>query len=175
MAKVNFEEFYLECIKQGLNDYEVDIAISRILFYRVLDESPSGYEAYSTHAQMFESSLEAGAYDEDIAEMEEETEIAKKTNPSSTVSKNESNNQLPSYQQMAQDIKELKDNMNDLLIDKHLWNVVVSNNIKNSETSDDTETDDIETKEKPRNPKKRAPNKKSNNATKDNNNKEKGE
>lgn len=170
MAKVNFEEFYLECIKQGLNDYEVDIAISRILFYRVLDESPSSYEAYSTHAQMFESSLEAGIYDEDIAEMEEETEIAKKTNPSSSVSENESKNQLPSYQKVVQDVKELKDNMNDLLIDKHLWNVVVSNNIKNSETSDDTET-----KEKPRNPKKRAPNKKSNNATKDNNNKEKGE
>lgn len=171
MAKVNFEEFYLECIKQGLNDYEVDIAISRILFYRVLDESPSSYEAYSTHAQMFESSLEAGIYDEDIAEMEEETEIAKKTNPSSTVSKNESNNQLPSYQQMAQDIKELKDNMNDLLIDKHLWNVVVSNNIKNSETSDDNK----EGKEKPKTSKKRTQNKTSNNATKDNNNKEKGE
>lgn len=171
MAKVNFEEFYLECIKQGLNDYEVDIAISRILFYRVLDESPSSYEAYSTHTQMFESSLEAGIYDEDIAEMEEETEIAKKTNSSSTVSKNESNNQLPSYQQMAQDIKELKDNMNDLLIDKHLWNVVVSNNIKNSETSDDNK----EGKEKPKTSKKRTQNKTSNNATKDNNNKKKGE
>lgn len=171
MAKVNFEEFYLECIKQGLNDYEVDIAISRILFYRVLDESPSSYEAYSTHTQMFESSLEAGIYDEDIAEMEEEAEIAKKTNPSSTVSKNELNNQLPSYQQMAQDIKELKDNMNDLLIDKHLWNVVVSNNLKDSETSDDNK----EGKEKPKTSKKRTQNKTSNNATKDNNNKEKGE
>ena len=171
MAKVNFEEFYLECIKQGLNDYEVDIAISRILFYRVLDESPSSYEAYSTHTQMFESSLEAGAYDNDIAEMEEEAEIAKKTNPSSSVSENESKNQLPSYRQVVQDVKDLKDNMNDLLIDKHLWNVVVSNNLKDSETSDDNK----EGKEKPRNPKKRAPNKKSNNATKDNNNKEKGE
>lgn len=171
MAKVNFEEFYLECIKQGLNDYEVDIAISRILFYRVLDESPSGYEAYSTHAQMFESSLEAGAYDNDIAEMEEEAEIAKKTNPSSSVSENESKNQLPSYRQVVQDVKDLKDNMNDLLIDKHLWNVVVSNNLKDSETSDDNK----EGKEKPKTSKKRTQNKTSNNETKDNNNKEKGE
>lgn len=171
MAKVNFEEFYLECIKQGLNDYEVDIAISRILFYRVLDESPSSYEAYSTHAQMFESSLEAGTYDEDIAEMEEEAEIAKKINPSSSVSENESKNQLPSYRQVVQDVKDLKDNMNDLLIDKHLWNVVVSNNLKDSETSDDNK----EGKEKPKTSKKRTQNKTSNNATKDNNNKEKGE
>lgn len=171
MAKVNFEEFYLECIKQGLNDYEVDIAISRILFYRVLDESPSSYEAYSTHTQMFESSLEAGIYDEDIAEMEEEAEIAKKINPSSSVSENESKNQLPSYRQVVQDVKDLKDNMNDLLIDKHLWNVVVSNNLKDSETSDDNK----EGKEKPKTSKKRTQNKTSNNATKDNNNKEKGE
>ena len=72
---------------------------------------------------------------------------------------------------MAQDIKELKDNMNDLLIDKHLWNVVVSNNLKDSETSDDNK----EGKEKPKTSKKRTQNKTSNNATKDNNNKEKGE
>ena len=140
MKRKTIEQLYFEFLEEGLDSFEIDKRINTILFYRSMDEvSPS--EALIRQSIRVERLAETGYYDMDILD---EGDIQLHSDVQ------ESLNNLPDYENLAEQLREMKSQLNDLLIDKHLYNVIVKHNIDedNNDSDDDSQDKDKDKKEK---------------------------
>lgn len=140
MKRKTIEQLYFEFLEDGLDSFEIDKRINTILFYRSMDEvSPS--EALIRQSIRIENLAETGYYDMDILD---EGDIQLHSDVQ------ESLDNLPEYASLAEQLREMKSQLNDLLIDKHLYNVIVKHNINedNNDGDDDSQDKDKDKKEK---------------------------
>lgn len=140
MKRKTIEQLYFEFLEDGLDSFEIDKRINTILFYRSMDEvSPS--EALIRQSIRIENLAETGYYDMDILD-EEDIQLHSDVQ--------ESLDNLPEYASLAEQLSEMKSQLNDLLIDKHLYNVIVKHNIDedNNDGDDDSQDKDKDKKEK---------------------------
>lgn len=140
MKRKTIEQLYFEFLEDGLDSFEIDKRINTILFYRSMDEvSPS--EALIRQSIRIENLAETGYYDMDILD---EGDIQLHSDVQ------ESLDNLPEYASLAEQLSEMKSQLNDLLIDKHLYNVIVKHNINddNNDSDDDSQDKDKDKKEK---------------------------
>ena len=140
MKRKTIEQLYFEFLEDGLDSFEIDKRINTILFYRSMDEiSPS--EALIRQSIRIENLAETGYYDMDILD---EGDIQLHSDVQ------ESLDNLPEYESLAEQMREMKSQLNDLLIDKHLYNVIVKHNINedNNDGDDDSQDKDKDKKEK---------------------------
>lgn len=140
MKRKTIEQLYFEFLEDGLDSFEIDKRINTILFYRSMDEvSPS--EALIRQSIRIENLAETGYYDMDILD---EGDIQLHSDVQ------ESLDNLPEYASLAEQLREMKSQLNDLLIDKHLYNVIVKHNINedNNDSDDDSQDKDKDKKEK---------------------------
>ena len=140
MKRKTIEQLYFEFLEDGLDSFEIDKRINTILFYRSMDEvSPS--EALIRQSIRIENLAETGYYDMDILD---EGDIQLHSDVQ------ESLDNLPEYASLAEQLREMKSQLNDLLIDKHLYNVIVKHNIDedNNDGDDDSQDKDKDKKEK---------------------------
>lgn len=140
MKRKTIEQLYFEFLEEGLDSFEIDSRINTVLFYRSMDEvSPS--EALIRQSIRVERLAETGYYDMDILD---EGDIQLHSDVQ------ESLNNLPDYENLAEQLREMKSQLNDLLIDKHLYNVIVKHNIDedNNDGDDDSQDKDKDKKEK---------------------------
>lgn len=140
MKRKTIEQLYFEFLEDGLDSFEIDKRINTILFYRSMDEvSPS--EALIRQSIRIENLAETGYYDMDILD---EGDIQLHSDVQ------ESLDNLPEYASLAEQLSEMKSQLNDLLIDKHLYNVIVKHNIDedNNDGDDDSQDKDKDKKEK---------------------------
>ena len=140
MKRKTIEQLYFEFLEDGLDSFEIDKRINTILFYRSMDEvSPS--EALIRQSIRIENLAETGYYDMDILD-EEDIQLHSDVQ--------ESLDNLPEYASLVEQMKEMKSQLNDLLIDKHLYNVIVKHNINedNNDSDDDSQDKDKDKKEK---------------------------
>lgn len=140
MKRKTIEQLYFEFLEDGLDSFEIDKRINTILFYRSMDEvSPS--EALIRQSIRIENLAETGYYDMDILD-EEDIQLHSDVQ--------ESLDNLPEYASLAEQLSEMKSQLNDLLIDKHLYNVIVKHNINedNNDSDDDSQDKDKDKKEK---------------------------
>lgn len=137
--KMSNEELYLKLIDKGYSPYEADEHIHQIITYRYLDSlSPS--EQHIRHALFMDNKAATGAYDADILGMEEGVEMF-----GEDVS--EELTQLPSYQEVVSDINDIKDKLSDVLIDKHLYDVVIKHNIQDEDKDQEEQQEEDKDKE----------------------------
>lgn len=140
MKRKTIEQLYFEFLEDGLDSFEIDKRINTILFYRSMDEvSPS--EALIRQSIRIENLAETGYYDMDILD---EGDIQLHSDVQ------ESLDNLPEYASLAEQLSEMKSQLNDLLIDKHLYNVIVKHNINedNNDSDDGSQDKDKDKKEK---------------------------
>ena len=140
MKRKTIEQLYFEFLEEGLDSFEIDSRINTVLFYRSMDEvSPS--EALIRQSIRVERLAETGYYDMDILD---EGDIQLHSDVQ------ESLNNLPDYENLAEQLREMKSQLNDLLIDKHLYNVIVKHNIDedNNDGDDGSQDKDKDKKEK---------------------------
>ena len=138
MKRKTIEQLYFEFLEEGLDSFEIDSRINTILFYRSMDEvSPS--EALIRQSMRLESLAESGYYD---MTMIDEGDIQLHSDAQ------ESLDNLPEYASLVEQMKEMKSQLNDLLIDKHLYNVIVKHNIDEDNNDGDDDSQDKDKKEK---------------------------
>ena len=138
MKRKTIEQLYFEFLEEGLDSFEIDNRINTVLFYRSMDEvSPS--EALIRQSIRVERLAETGYYDMDILD---EGDIQLHSDVQ------ESLNNLPDYENLAEQLREMKSQLNDLLIDKHLYNVIVKHNIDEDNNDGDDDSQDKDKKEK---------------------------
>ena len=138
MKRKTIEQLYFEFLEEGLDSFEIDSRINTVLFYRSMDEvSPS--EALIRQSIRVERLAETGYYDMDILD---EGDIQLHSDVQ------ESLNNLPDYENLAEQLREMKSQLNDLLIDKHLYNVIVKHNIDEDNNDGDDDSQDKDKKEK---------------------------
>lgn len=141
MKRKTIEQLYFEFLEEGLDSFEIDSRINTVLFYRSMDEvSPS--EALIRQSMRIERLAETGYYDMDMILDEGDIQLHSDVQ--------ESLNNLPEYENLAEQLREMKSQLNDLLIDKHLYNVIVKHNIDedNNDSDDDSQDKDKDKKEK---------------------------
>lgn len=132
MKRKTIEQLYFEFLEDGLDSFEIDKRINTILFYRSMDEvSPS--EALIRQSIRIENLAETGYYDMDMILDEGDIQLHSDVQ--------ESLNNLPDYENLAEQLREMKTQLNDLLIDKHLYNVIVKHNLDENDDSDDDSQD----------------------------------
>lgn len=137
MKRKTIEQLYFEFLEEGLDSFEIDSRINTVLFYRSMDDvSPS--EALIRQSMRIERLAETGYYDMDMILDEGDIQLHSDVQ--------ESLNNLPEYASLAEELREMKSQLNDLLIDKHLYNVIVKHNIDedNNDSDDDSQDKDKE-------------------------------
>lgn len=131
--KMSNEELYLKLIDKGCSPYEADEYMHQMITYRYLDSLPPS-EQHIRHALFMDNKAATGAYDADILGMEEGSEMFDETEDESEVSSD-----LPSYWELAQTVNDMKDKLNDVLIDKNLHDIVIKHNINEDVEIEDNE------------------------------------
>lgn len=119
-SELSLEELYIECLNSGMNVFQADERVNQVLYYRYLD-SLEEFEQTVRHGYYMDGKMQQGMYELDLLEAydfeiddEHVTEGAHK----------EISSDAPSYGELVEEVKHLKDKMNDILIDKHLVQLI---------------------------------------------------
>lgn len=131
MKRKTIEQLYFEFLKEGLDSFAIDNRINTILFYRAMDEvSPS--EALIRQSLRVESLAESGYYDMDVLD-DKDFQLDDDLQ--------ESIDNLPTYTDLVGQMKEMRSQLNDVLIDRHLYEVIVKHNLDENDDGDDDSQD----------------------------------
>lgn len=131
MKQKTIEQLYFEFLKEGLDSFTIDNRINTILFYRAIDEvSPS--EALIRQSLRVESLAESGYYDMDVLD-DKDFQLDDDLQ--------ESIDNLPTYTDLVGQMKEMRSQLNDVLIDRHLYEVIVKHNLDENDDGDDDSQD----------------------------------
>lgn len=131
MKQKTIEQLYFEFLKEGLDSFTIDNRINTILFYRAMDEvSPS--EALIRQSLRVESLAESGYYDMDVLD-DKDFQLDDDLQ--------ESIDNLPTYTDLVGQMKEMRSQLNDVLIDRHLYEVIVKHNLDETDDGDDDSQD----------------------------------
>lgn len=131
MKQKTIEQLYFEFLKEGLDSFAIDNRINTILFYRAMDEvSPS--EALIRQSLRVESLAESGYYDMDVLD-DKDFQLDDDLQ--------ESIDNLPTYTDLVGQMKEMRSQLNDVLIDRHLYEVIVKHNLDENDDGDDDSQD----------------------------------
>lgn len=131
MKQKTIEQLYFEFLKEGLDSFTIDNRINTILFYRAIDEvSPS--EALIRQSLRVESLAESGYYDMDVLD-DKDFQLDDDLQ--------ESIDNLPTYTDLVEQMKEMRSQLNDVLIDRHLYEVIVKHNLDENDDGDDDSQD----------------------------------
>lgn len=131
MKRKTIEQLYFEFLEEGLDSFEIDSRINTVLFYRSMDEvSPS--EALIRQSMRIERLAETGYYDMDVLD-DKDFQLDDDLQ--------ESIDNLPAYTDLVEQMKEMRSQLNDVLIDRHLYEVIVKHNLGENDDGDDDSQD----------------------------------
>lgn len=127
------EKLLEKLLKEGFSMWEAEERINTLLTYRYIDSlEPS--EQIIRHSIYMDNKASAGVYEAEIMDEEDLFTQDEKVL--------EAPSDIPSYNDLVETVSELKDKLNDVLIDKHLYDVVVKHNLKEEDSEDENDGKD---------------------------------